>query len=79
MKKKFIFLISLFFVNLGIMFAQIPVSGNVIDETGEPVIGATILIRGTSQGTVTDIDGNFLLSVPNDEAILVVSYVGMIS
>lgn len=79
MKKKFIFLVSLFFVNLGIMFAQIPVSGNVIDETGEPVIGATILVKSTSQGTVTDIDGNFLVSVPNDEAILVVSYVGMIS
>lgn len=79
MKKKFILLISLFFVNLGIILAQNPVSGSVIDETGEPVIGATILIKGTSQGTVTDIDGNFSLNVPSKEATLVVSYVGMIS
>jgi TonB-linked SusC/RagA family outer membrane protein len=48
----------------------------VVDETGEPVIGATIQIKGTSQGTVSDIDGNFTLSAPAG-GTLIVSYVGM--
>ena len=56
--------------------AQTQVNGVVVDETGEPVIGATILIKGTSQGTITDFDGNFALTTPAN-ATLVVSYVGM--
>lgn len=79
MKKKFIFLIALFFVNLGLIIAQVPVSGIVTDETGEPVIGATILVKGTSQGTVTDIDGNFSINVADNDVVLVVSYVGMVT
>ena len=50
--------------------------GTVVDEIGDPVIGATILIKGTSRGTVTDIDGNFTLSAPAN-GTLIVSYVGM--
>lgn len=56
--------------------AQTQVKGVVVDETGEPVIGATILIKGTSQGTITDFDGNFALTT-QPGATLVVSYVGM--
>lgn len=57
-------------------FAQrITVHGYVDDETGEPLIGATIMEKGTSNGTATDIDGNFSISVAPD-ATLVVSYVG---
>ena len=57
-------------------FAQkITVHGYVDDETGEPLIGATVMEKGTSNGTATDIDGNFTLNVaPN--ATLVVSYIG---
>ncbi len=51
------------------------VSGRIVDDTGEALIGASVTIKGTSSGTVTDIDGNFSLSVP-DGAVLVVSYVG---
>jgi len=47
-----------------------------VDETGQPVIGATIQIKGTSQGTVTDVDGRFNLSAPAN-GTLVISYVGM--
>ncbi len=79
MKKKFMFLVALFLMSMGALFAQIPITGNVTDESGEPVIGASILIKGTGQGTVTDIDGNFSLTVTDEEAILVVSYVGMVS
>ena len=57
-------------------FAQkITVHGYVDDETGEPLIGATVMEKGTSNGTATDIDGNFTLNVAPD-ATLVVSYVG---
>jgi len=70
--------LSLLFISIGIATAQTQVRGVVVDETGEPVVGATILIKGTSQGTVTDFDGNFALTVPAN-ARLVVSYVGMVT
>lgn len=57
-------------------FAQkITVRGYVDDETGEPLIGATVMEKGTSNGTATDIDGNFTINV-DPKAILVVSYIG---
>lgn len=44
------------------VFAQdLTVKGHVKDETGEPVIGANILIKGTTEGTISDLDGNFIL------------------
>jgi len=52
------------------------VTGTVTDDTGEPLIGASILVKGTTTGTVTDIDGNFTLSGVNDGAIFTVSYTG---
>lgn len=58
-------------------FAQQPaLSGQVTDNSGEPLIGATVVIKGTSTGTVTDIEGNFSLSASIGD-ILVVSMVGM--
>ena len=51
--------------------------GKVLDEQGEPVIGAAVLIEGTKIGAVTDLSGNFVLSVPSKDAILSVSYIGM--
>ena len=43
---------------MGVAMAQTRITGNVTDEKGEPVIGASILVKGTDQGTVTDLDGN---------------------
>lgn len=57
--------------------AQVNVQGTVTDANKEPVIGATVLEKGTGKGTVTDIDGRFELSVASDKAILQFSYVGM--
>ncbi|MDD4515065.1 TonB-dependent receptor [Massilibacteroides sp.] len=54
------------------------VSGTVTDSNGEPVIGANVIIKGTTTGTITDFDGNFSLQVP-DNAILHVSYIGFLS
>src|SRR5574344_255433 len=51
-------------------------SGTVVDDTGEPVIGATIREPGTSNGAVTDLDGKFSISVSSKKAQLVFSYVG---
>ena len=51
------------------------VKGVVIDEQGEPLIGASVFIKGTSEGVVTDMDGTFALSV-NEGAVLTVSYIG---
>lgn len=53
----------------------ITVKGTVVDTNGEPVIGASVLVKGTSNGTITDIDGNFTLSNVKP-GILVVSYIG---
>ena len=55
-------------------FADI-VKGTVVDEAGEPLIGATVSEKGTTNGVPTDIDGNFQIDVPK-KAVLEVSYVG---
>ena len=52
------------------------VRGNVVDGNGEPVIGASILVKGTTIGVITDIDGNFILSNVPADAILEISFVG---
>ena len=74
MKKIFIFCLSAV-VSLA-TFAQTSVSGTVIDaENSEPLIGVSIIEKGTSNGVVTDFDGNFSLSVSTN-AVLQLSYVG---
>ena len=57
-----------------VMWAQggIKVSGTVTAEGGDPLIGATVLVKGNaSRGTITDIDGNFQLEVPSEQSVLV--------
>ena len=73
MKKTVILLFALFAATG--MFAQIGVSGTIIDEMGEPLIGVSVLVEGTSTGTITDFDGFYSLTVA-DNATLVFSYVG---
>lgn len=51
------------------------ITGTILDATGIPVIGANVMVKGTTNGTITDMDGNFTLEVDKD-AILVVSYIG---
>jgi len=61
-------------------YSQRTITGNITDgATNEPLIGANVLIEGSSVGTITDIDGNFSLSVPNDATALVVTYTGYAS
>lgn len=56
--------------------AQVTVKGTVVDQDDEPIIGASVLEEGTAQGTSTDIDGNFTLTVKSGKATLSVSYIG---
>lgn len=53
-------------------------SGTVVDSQGEPIIGASVVQQGTSQGSVTDIDGNFKVSVAPGST-LIVSYIGYVT
>lgn len=52
------------------------VRGKVVDVGGEPVIGASVVVKGTTTGVITDLDGNFILSNVSGKAVLVISYVG---
>lgn len=55
------------------------VKGKVTSKDGEPLIGATVMVKGTTSGTVTDVNGNYTLAVPSDDAVLIVSYIGFLS
>ncbi len=76
--KKLVILMTMLVLALP-AFAQVRVTGVVVSaDDGEPIIGATILVKGReSTGTSTDIDGRFTLTVPSSDSKLVVSYVGM--
>lgn len=74
MKKLYLVLVCT--VLAGALMAQRSVSGSITDEAGEPLIGASILVKGTTSGTATDIDGNYILDLPAGADILVVSYTG---
>ena len=56
--------------------STVKISGKVLDASGEPVIGASVIEKGTTNGTVTDIDGNFTLNVSSAQAQLEISYIG---
>ncbi len=79
MKEKLFLLLLALFAPIA-LFGQnnAMISGTITDELHEPVIGASVVEKGTTNGTVTDIDGNYSLSTsPN--AILVISYIGYAS
>ena len=78
MKKKLTSVLLFLAMSVGVASAQTSkVTGKVMGEDGEPVIGASIVVKGTTVGTVTDFDGNFTLDVPSDSKHLVISYIGM--
>ena len=73
MKRFILSFLSLMLCTM--MYAQTEITGTVVDENGEGVIGATVMEKGTSNGTVTDFDGNFKMKV-NAGTMLVISYIG---
>ncbi len=74
-RKVWVTMLMLLTLSLPALAQKVTVRGYVDDTLGEPLIGATVIEKGTSNGTATDIDGNFTLSV-NPGAILQISYVG---
>lgn len=71
-------LLSLYFFTSIVTFAQTNVRGRVVDTTGETLIGVNVIVKGTSQGTVSDINGEFSLPVPSSNSTLIFSYVGFV-
>ena len=77
MKKRFLFL-TILLLSLAVVPLAAQVHGVIVDDSGEPIIGASILEKGTTNGTITDFDGNFTLNVA-EGAQLEISYVGYAS
>lgn len=79
--KKLTYLLLCLCISIGIATAQTTrITGTVIGaEDGEPVIGASIVVKGTMTGTVTDYDGKFTFDVPQNARTLVISYIGMVT
>ncbi len=70
----------MFYLSITSLYAQeLAVSGNVKDATGEFVIGASVLVKGTTNGTITDIDGNFTLTGLSAGSVIEVSYIGYVT
>lgn len=74
--KKLSLVLTLVLFCVGVTMAQRTITGTVTDDSGETLIGATILAQGTTTGTVTDFDGKYALTVPDGATVLVVSYTG---
>ncbi|MBK8506895.1 MAG: SusC/RagA family TonB-linked outer membrane protein [Saprospiraceae bacterium] len=62
--------------NRSLIFDDRPVTGTILSDDGQPLIGVTILLKGTSQGTTTDLDGKYSIDVPDQGAVLIFSYTG---
>ena len=77
-KKRALSLLGGLFITASVFGQNLTVTGTVKDVTGEPVIGANVIQEGTSNGSITDIDGKFSLSIPKG-SVLVISYIGYAS
>lgn len=70
-------LMTLFVLQSTLSFAQNrTVTGVVVDERDEPIIGANVTVKGTAKGTITDLDGKFIISAPKSSKLLEVSFIG---
>jgi TonB-linked SusC/RagA family outer membrane protein len=78
LQKHFVLLFLFCAIPFGMSFAQSTIKGTVNDETGEPVIGASVKVQGTNEGSITDLDGNFTVKASSD-ATLTISYVGYVT
>lgn len=76
MKKRVLFLFFGLCLSI-ITFAQVQVRGNVTDSKGNPIPGVTVLLKGTQNGVITDINGNYNITIPGQGHVLTFSFVGM--
>ena len=75
LSRMLLFFIAVTFFSFDVIAQAIAVKGTVKDKTGEPIIGANILVKGTTNGTITDFDGNFQLNAKQGD-IIVFSFIG---
>lgn len=75
-KKLCLLMLLLISCHLNILAQGKIITGVILDKTGETVIGASVLVKGTTNGTITDVDGNFTLNNVQENAVLQVSFVG---
>lgn len=73
---KTLALVTMLVLSLSALSAQVTLSGVISDESGESLIGVSVLLKGSTIGTVTDVDGSFSLAVPSNGGILEISYLG---
>ena len=76
MKNHFLLTVLLLMLCSMTMYAQKKITGQVLEPNGQAIIGATILEKGTTNGTITDFDGNFELTSTSEKPIIQVSYIG---
>ena len=74
--NKYLLLLCLALCGCTTVFAQIKINGHVDDKDGMAMPGVTVALEGTNQGTITDLDGNYSLTVPDRNGILVFSFIG---
>ena len=74
--KSFSLFLIMFLLSVGVSAQQRSISGTVTDSEGEPIIGATVLATGTTIGVITNIDGEYTISVPSATRTLTFRYVG---
>lgn len=80
MNKRLTLILASLFMYIGMALAQTTASGVVVSlEDGEPIIGASVKVVGTSTGAVTDLSGHFSVAVPSSASKLEVSYIGMVT
>jgi hypothetical protein len=79
MTKRLLMVLAGLFLSIGMAMAQKQISGTVISvDDGQPIVGATITVPGTNVGTVTDINGEFSMTLPQGKSDIRVSYLGMV-
>jgi len=76
-QKLLLFIAFLFFLSSNI-WAQIIVTGTVVDTENQSVAGANVVVKGTTIGTMTDIDGKFSISAPSSSSVIAVSFIGFL-
>ena len=79
-QERLVFLlIFLFLLPIGVIAQQKMITGQVVDEQGEAVIGASVMVQGSSLGTITNVDGRYTLANVPENRTITVSYIGYIT
>ena len=78
-KNRILFLSLLFLANVSVVLSQQVLTGTIVDKNGESMIGVSVLVKGTTVGTISDVNGKFSIKVGKTNDVLVFSYVGYIN